>query len=135
MNHKWSVKLGRSIGLSGRVVLLAALAACTDVVLPRPDIEIPPGGTSSPVATLASISVSLSASSAQIGQSARATARGTDQYGRPFAPGIVEWSTTPDGLATIDSEGVVTAIAEGVATVWAFKAGVPPGSASLVISR
>lgn len=135
MRHRGSVTLRRSIELGRHLVLLAALGACTDVVLVKPDIEIPPGGTSSPTAMLSSISVSLSANSAQIGQSARATARGTDQYGRPFAPGIVEWSTTPDGLATIDSEGVVTAIAEGVATVWAFKAGVPPGSASLVISR
>src|ERR671918_12837 len=103
MNHKWSIKLSRSIGLSGHLVLLAALAACTDVVLPRADIEIPPGGTSSPTPLLVSISVSLSTSSLQIGESARAIARGMDQFGRPFAPGTVEWSTTPDGLATIDS--------------------------------
>ena len=135
MNHKSSIMRSRSIGLSGHLVLLVALAACTDVVLVTPGIQFPPGGTSSPTAALASISVSLSTNSAQVGQSAKATVSGTDQYGKQFAPGIVTWSTTPDGLATVNSEGLVTAIAEGVATVWAFKAGVPPGSASIVISR
>lgn len=117
------------------VAVLAALLGCTDVVLPKSDLSIPPGGISSPVAMLTSISVSLSANVVQVGQTTKATASGVDQFGKQFAPGIVTWTTTPDGLATVTTEGVVTAAAEGVVTVWAAKAGVPPASASIVISR
>jgi hypothetical protein len=123
-------------GVVAGIVVLSAMAGCTDVVLPRSDLEIPPGGANgTPVATLTSISVSLSAGAASVGQTVRATASGRDQFGRNFAPGVVTWTTTPDGLATVGEDGVVTAMAEGTVTVVASKAGIPPGSASLAISR
>ena len=113
---------------------------CHDVDLPRSDLEIPSGGGPStpgttPVGQLSSINVTLSVSTVKIGQTAKATASGMDQFGRPFAPGVVTWSTNPDGLATVSDDGTVTAIAEGVVTIVASKAGVPPGSGSLTISR
>lgn len=125
----------------GSIIALSVIVACTDVVLPKSDLDIPSGGGqgttpgSTNVPMLASISVSLSPSAVQVGQKAKATASGADQFGRQFAPGVVAWSTTPEGLATVTEDGIVTAIAEGVATVVASKAGVPPGSASLTISR
>lgn len=115
--------------------MLAAMA-CTDVDLPSSNLSIPSGGaTGTPVGILSSISVALSAPAVKVGQTAKATASGTDQFGRPFAPGVVTWTTVPEGLATVSEDGTVTAIAEGTATVVASKAPVPPGSASLIISR
>ena len=128
------------VRLIGSIVVLSANVACTDVVLPRSDLNIPSGGGPStpgttPVGMLSSISVSLASGTLQVGQTTKATATGMDQYGRPFAPGVVTWSATPDGLATVTDDGVVTAVAEGTVTIRASKAGVPPGFASLVISR
>jgi hypothetical protein len=125
----------RSIRLIAGFVVLSAIGACTDVPAIRNGLTGPIGGLTPPTAYLASISVSLAATSATIGQSTKATVSGVDQYGKQFAPGIVEWSTTPEGLATVSSDGTVTTVAEGVATVWANKAGIPPGSASITISR
>jgi hypothetical protein len=131
-----SASRSKAIRLIESSVVLSAILGCTDVVLPRSDLNIPSGGaTGTPVATLTAISVSLSTSTAQVGQTAKATAAGTDQFGRQFAPGVVTWTTTPDGLATVTEDGTVTAVSEGVVTVVASKAGVPPGSASLTISR
>jgi hypothetical protein len=128
--------LRKSICLTGSVLILGAFAGCTDVDLPSSNLSIPSGGaTGTPVGVLTSISVSLSTGTVKVGQTTKATASGMDQFGRPFAPGVVTWSTTPDGLATVTEDGTVTAIADGVVTVVASKAPVPPGFASLIISR
>ena len=136
LTYKSSNTISRSVGLPGRLILLSALVACTQPV-GAPDTTLPDGaGTAAPqTAMLTTISVSLSADSAHIGQSAKATASGRDQFGKQFAPGVVTWSTVPDGIATVTTDGAVTGIAEGVVTVWASKAGVQPGSASIVISK
>ena len=135
MSNKLTTRSNRSLSLIAGLLLLSAASACTDVPNVRSGMTGPIGGITSPVSYLASISVSLSSNSAKVGQSAKATASGTDQYGKQFAPGTVEWSVTPAGIATVAADGTVTTVAEGTATVWANKAGVPPGSASIVISR
>jgi uncharacterized protein YjdB len=126
----------RAVGTIKSIIVLSVVAACTDVDLPSSNLSIPSGGaTGTPVGILSSISVSLSTSTVKVGQTTKATASGMDQFGRPFAPGVVTWSTNPEGLATVSDDGTVTAIADGVVTVVATKAPVPPGAASLVISR
>jgi hypothetical protein len=132
--HK-SLDAGRARMVAG-FILLAAAVACTQPT-GGPDISLPDGaGTAVPqTATLVAISVALSATTANIGQSATATASGRDQFGKPFAPGVVTWSTVPAELASVNSDGVVTLLSEGTVTVWASKAGITPGSASIVISK
>ena len=127
---------GKAFVVFGCIAVLFAIPGCTDVDLPSSNLNIPSGGaTGTPVGVLSSISVSLSTSGIKVGQTTKATASGMDQFGRPFAPGVVTWTTTPEGLATVSDDGTVTAIADGVVTVVASKAPVPPGSASLIISR
>ena len=124
------------VSLTGNIIVLSAMLACTDVDLPSSNLSIPSGGaTGTPVGILTSISVSLSPSAVKVGQTAKATATGMDQFGRPFAPGVVTWSTNPEGLATVTEDGTVAAIADGAVTIVASKAPVPPGLATLVISR
>jgi uncharacterized protein YjdB len=84
---------------------------------------------------LTTISVVQSTDSAHVGESAKATALGKDQFGRQFAPGVVTWTAVPADIATVNSDGTVTGIAQGTATIWASKDGVPPGAASITFSR
>ena len=131
-----SAGIRRAVSTIKSIMVLCVVASCTDVDLPSSNLNIPSGGaTGTPVGILSSISVSLSTSTVKVGQTTKATASGMDQFGRPFATGVVTWSTTPEGLATVTDDGTVTAIADGVVTVLATKAPIPPGSASLVISR
>jgi hypothetical protein len=138
MSSKSSAMCRRSIALLGHISLVSALAACTQP-MGAPDFSPPSGGapgvTTPQVAMLTSLSVVLSKDSAIIGQSVVATAQGRDQFGRPFAPGVVTWTAVPAEIATVTSDGVVTGIAPGVATIQVSKDALPPGSASIIISR
>jgi hypothetical protein len=138
MSSKLSAMCRRSIALLGHISLLSALVACTQP-MGAPDFDVPSGGatgvTTPQVATLTTLSVVLSKDSAIIGQSVVATAQGRDQFGRPFAPGVVTWTAVPAEIATVTSDGVVTGIAPGVATIQVSKDALPPGSASIIISR
>jgi hypothetical protein len=138
MSSKSSDTRRQSIALLGRISLLSALVACTQP-MGAPDFSPPSGGapgvTTPQVAMLTSLSVVLSKDSAIIGQSVAATAQGRDQFGRPFAPGVVTWTAVPAEIATVTSDGVVTGIAPGVATIQVSKDALPPGSASIIISR
>ena len=104
------------------LVVLSAATACTQPT-GGPDISLPDGaGTAVPqTAVLVAITVNLSTTASTIGQSATATASGRDQFGRPFAPGVVTWSTVPADLASVNSDGVVTLLGEGTVTVWASR--------------
>lgn len=119
---------------NGRLVFLAALVACTQSS-GGPNITLPDGaGTARPQAPrLNAFVVSLSKDSVAVGESATAVAVIRDQFGNQFPGGIVLWSVTPAEKATVSADGVVTATAPGLATVWANQSGIASGNASIVI--
>ena len=57
-----------------------------------------------------------------------------DQLGRPITGATVAWSSSDTAVATVDTSGLVTAVANGSATVTAL-AGDVSGSASIVVSQ
>jgi len=62
--------------------------------------------------TLTSLDVSVPATIV-VGQSATATVSGADQFGSTIATGPVVWSTLSAAVATVNGNGVVTAVAPG----------------------
>ena len=69
-----------------------------------------------------------------IDQTVRLSAEVTDQLGRPISDAAVVWSSGDANVATVDTSGLVTAIANGSATVTA-RAGEVSDSASIVVSQ
>ncbi|MBY0491050.1 MAG: Ig-like domain-containing protein [Gemmatimonadaceae bacterium] len=69
-----------------------------------------------PPPRLASLSVSIAASSIVAGTSTTVTASGRDQNGQPIAIGAVAWVSS-SGVATVDQSGQVTGVAPGLATI------------------
>ena len=72
--------------------------------------------------TLTTLGVSVPATIIQ-GQSATATVSGADQFGSSIATGPVVWSTLSSAVATVNGNGVVTAVAPGQTQVVASASG------------
>lgn len=93
--------------LAGALLTLPTLFACGDDVAP----------TDPPVATEVSIypeSVTLST----LGETVQFFAAVSDQYGEGFA-GTITWSSSAPGVFAVDSNGMVTAVANGSGTLTA----------------
>ncbi|HMF99668.1 MAG TPA: Ig-like domain-containing protein, partial [Gemmatimonadaceae bacterium] len=58
-----------------------------------------------------------------VGQSTTATVTGADQFGATIATGPVVWSTLSAAVATVNGNGVVTAVAPGQTQVVATATG------------
>ncbi len=83
---------------------------------------------------LTTLSVTLSALSVYVGSSVTASAAATDQHGASIATGTVAWSTGTPGVATVASDGRVTAVAPGTTTVIAA-VGTKQAQATLTVKR
>jgi len=68
-----------------------------------------------------------------VGQSAAATVSGADQFGSSIATGPVVWSTLSAAVATINANGVVTAVAPGQTQVVASASGLTTQAAVTVV--
>ena len=75
------------------------------------------------IPTLTTVSVSLSASTVNVGQAVVATASGSDRNGSPITLGAITWTTSPVSIASVSSSGVVTGAAPGQVTVIASVGG------------
>jgi hypothetical protein len=82
--------------------------------------------------TLTSLGVSFPGTLV-VGQSAAATATATDQFGATMAAGPVVWSTLAPAIATVNGNGVVTAVAIGQTQVIADANGIQAQAAVTVI--
>jgi hypothetical protein len=87
-------------------------------------------GSTPPVLT--TVSVSLGASSIQVGQSTQATAAGLDQHGATISTGAVTWASTSPSVASVSEEGAITAISAGQTGITA-SAGGKTGTATLTV--
>ena len=95
------------------------------------------GGDATPSAPgasprLTTISVSLSAATIQVGQTATATASGLDQNGSAIATGTTAWSSGTPAVAAVTGNGAITALATGQSQITAT-AGGKSGSAMLTV--
>ena len=115
------------------VMLLAicVVSACESAVSVAPATELttPSAPTTH---TVASIAVSLAASSIVVGQTTSASAVPLDELGAPLPGHAVRWSSLDPTIATVSSSGVVTGVATGSVIIRATAEGVT-GDAPLVV--
>ena len=95
-----------------------AVAGVTMLVLSCGDGAVEPPPLPAAVATAVSINPGSAALSA-LGATARFTAEVRDQNGQVMAGAAVAWATSDPSVATVDASGVVTAAANGSATITA----------------
>ncbi|MEP6762776.1 MAG: Ig-like domain-containing protein [Gemmatimonadaceae bacterium] len=113
---------------SARVLALAVLSGCC--------ISCGGGGNTkdTPISTLpttpttpaavAQVSVVLSAASANVGQTVQGSATVRDAAGNALIGRAVSWSSTATSVATVSSNGLVTAVAGGSAQISATSEGI-----------
>ena len=90
-------------------------------------------GSSGTVATtVASVVVTLNASSLQVGQTTQASAVARDGSGAPISGASITWSSSNTAVATVSTSGLVTAVASGSASITATSSG-KTGSQSLTV--
>ena len=86
------------------------------------------GGAGAPAApeppVLTTVAVSLSALPVQVGWTDTASAQGFDQRGAPIKIDAPVWTTSSSAIAAVDSRGVVTGVATGLASIIATVGGV-----------
>ena len=83
-------------------------------------------------ASIVRIEVRLPSEGLPVGQTAQATARALDESGTPLMDRAMRWSSTNPSLASIDGNGLVTAVSPGEVVVSATSEGIT-GSAALVV--
>jgi uncharacterized protein YjdB len=86
-----------------------------------------------PQAPVATVSVTLSAQSLNVGQSTQASAVLRDAAGNPLSGRAIAWSSAAPTLASVSASGAVTALAPGSATIVGTSEG-QSGSATLVVN-
>ena len=129
-----------SVGLSGHTLTLTAMSdGAAAVTVTASD----PGGLSAsqsfavevaaPAPTILTVAPNTATLTA-IDETVRLSADVHDQLGRPIIGAAVLWSSDDTAIATVDTSGLVTAVANGSATVTALSGGVSDG-ASIVVSQ
>ena len=82
---------------------------------------------------VASVTVTPTAPTVQVGQTVQLTATPKDANGNPLSGRVVTWSSNSTAVATVDGNGLVTAVAAGAATITATSEG-QSGTASVTVS-
>ncbi len=85
-------------------------------------------------APVATVAVTPSPLSMSVGQSTQLTATLEDAQGNVLNGRVVTWSTSNSNVALVSSQGMVTAVAQGAATITATSEGTS-GTASLTVSN
>ncbi len=101
---------------------LGTALACSDDPGPTPPAPVPAAVAVSP-ATLTFHA---------LGDTARLTASVTDQNGQVMADATVSWASSAPAVATVDANGLVTAVGDGTAQVTAT-AGTASGTAAVTV--
>ena len=99
--------------------LAVALASCSDTTAPDPTVATTVVPSADSVAFAA------------LGQVAVVSAMVLDQYGAPMPAEDVGWTSSADAVATVTDDGIVTAVANGEATLAATSGA---ASARVVVS-
>ena len=112
--------------MAAGVIALLVLSCGDGAVEPTPP---PPA----PVATTVTVNPA-SASFSSLGETARFTAEVRDQNGQVMAGAAVAWASSDAAVASVDASGVVTAAANGSATITAT-AGSVSGTAAVTVAQ
>lgn len=111
-------------------LVTATWAACGDTVSePSPPSSVPERSRPTTVAV-----TPATARLAALGSTVRLSAGVRDQNGQAMSGVTVEWATGNPGVATVDASGLVTAVANGSATVTAT-AGGASGNATVEVAQ
>ena len=114
------------IRLSAVLAVLALVWACggdSPTAPPTPESVRPTTVTVSPA----------TAELTALGETVQLTATARDQNGQVMSGATVTWSSSDARVATVDTDGLVTAVGEGAATITAM-AGQASGSAAVAVS-
>ena len=104
-------------------LVLLVLIACSDSSDPV-----------NPTEAVATVAVSPAAPALTVGQTAQLTATLKDAAGNVLTGRTVEWSSSSTATATVSTAGVVTAVAEGAATISARSEG-KTGQVEVTVTR
>lgn len=105
------------------LVMIAFLIACSDSNEPV-----------NPTRSVATVAITPATSALVVGQTAALAATAKDASGNVIDGRAVQWATSNASIATVSTAGVVTAVAEGAATVSATVEG-KVGQAQIAVSR
>ena len=135
--HGWHIRRTRSTGGSRRpeagfAVPAMAVGAIVTVVLSCGEGTVEPTSPPARVATTVTVNPSSAALSA-LGETVRFTAEVRDQNGQVMAEAAVAWVSSDASVATVDASGLVTAAANGMATIEA-RSGSASGSAAVTVT-
>ena len=110
-----------------------AVAGIAVLVLSCGDGAVEPAPPPAPVATTVAVSPGSAALTA-LGETARLTAEVRDQNGQAMAGAAVAWASSDASVAPVDAAGLVTAAANGSATITAT-AGSASGTAAVTVAQ
>ena len=138
--QRWHLRR-RQDGLRGRftgaVVTVPAMAVAVAMVLILScgdgAVEPPALPPPAPVATTVTVNPA-SATLTSLGETARFTAEVRDQNGQVMSGAAVAWAGSDASVASVDGSGVVTAVANGTATITAM-AGSVSGTAGVTVEQ
>ncbi len=130
--HRWHSRWRRGDGRA-RGLAISAIAGMVVLVLSCGDGAIEPAPPPTPVATTVAVSPA-SATLTALGGTARFTAEVRDQNGQVMAGTAVAWASSNASVASVDASGLVTAAANGSATITAT-AGSVSGSAAVTVAQ
>src|SRR5437773_2491774 len=85
------------------------------------------------VAPVAAVAVSPAAPTVQVGQTAQLTATPQDASGNPLTGRVITWQSSNGAVASVNSSGLVTAVATGSATITATSEG-QSGTAAITVT-
>ena len=137
--------VGRSITWSSSSVSIASVSDAGDVAAISPGTTMLTATTEGvsgqasmtvvpvPAIPIATIAVSLGATSIVEGQSTQATATLKDANGNVLSDRTVSWQSSSTGIATVSANGGISGIAAGTTTITASSEG-KTGSASLSVT-
>ena len=126
-----------SVATVGQSGLVTAVGNGTAVIAARVNQGSGATGTAIVTVTQSIVSVEVSPSTAELtalGATVQLTAGAFDENGHAVAGAEFSWESSGVAIATVDASGLVTAVAEGVATITA-NAGASSGAAMVTVTE
>ena len=102
----------------------ARIVATVDLVSGSATVTVGAGGGGTPVAPVATVTVSLGASTIQVGGTTTAAATMRDSSGTLLTGRSVAWSSSTPTVANVSTSGVVTGVGAGTAFIVATSEGI-----------
>ena len=131
--HRWHIRRRRGSLSAGSAIRAMAVGGVAMLVLSCGDGAVEPVPPPAPVATTVTVTPGSAALTA-LEETARFTAEVRDQNGQVMAGAAVAWASSDASVASVDASGLVTAAANGGATITAT-AGSVSGTAAVTVEQ